>query len=281
MLHIRKIARQRFLSRRWLWFTAVVAVAAILAAGCSSGDDAEPEASTTTVAPTSTAVPTTTTSPPPTTSSPTTTTTAPPPALPEYDIAAGVNHSCTLNEGRVLCWGSNLHGQLGNGESGATAYSSVPVEAQGIADAVAVGAGWEHTCAVHATGEVSCWGDDTSGELGNGITADSIPVPVKVIGLDDAIDVTAGDWHTCALRSTGEVSCWGRNRDGQLGNDDMGVDSYVPVSVRGISDAVSVSANGEHSCAVHATGEVSCWGDNWQGELGTGNPARVLNRLCP
>ena len=198
-----------------------------------------------------------------------------------YDIAAGINHSCTLKEGKVLCWGSNLHGQLGNGESGAAAYSSVPVEAQGITDAVAVGAGWEHTCAVHATGEVSCWGDDSSGELGNGETADSVPVPVKAVGLDDAVDVTAGDWHTCALRSTGEVSCWGRNRDGQLGNDDMGIDSYVPVSVTGISDAVSVSANGEHSCAVHATGEVSCWGDNWRGELGNGESGPGAESAVP
>ena len=282
MLHIRKISRQRFLSRSWLWFAAVVAIAAIFAAGCSSDDDAEPEAPAAT--PTSTSTTTATTSPPPTTSPPTTTTvptTAPPPAPPEYDIAAGVNHSCTLKEGKVLCWGSNLHGQLGNGESGASAYSSVPVEAQGITDAVAVGAGWEHTCAVHATGEVSCWGDDSSGELGNGETADSVPEPVKVIGLDDAVDVAAGDWHTCALRSTGAVSCWGRNRDGQLGNDDMGIDSYVPVSVRGISDAVSVSANGEHSCAAHATGEVSCWGDNWQGELGNGESGPGAESAVP
>ena len=210
MLHIHKISMQRFLSRRWLWFAAVVAIAAIFSAGCSSDDDAEPEAPTTTVAPTSATAATATTAAPPSTAPPTTTaTTAPPLAPPEYDITAGINHSCTINEGRVLCWGSNMHGQLGNGESGAAAYSSIPVEAQGITDAVAVGAGWEHTCAVHATGEVSCWGDDTSGELGNGETADSVPEPVKAVGLDDAVDVTAGHWHTCALRSTGEVSCWG------------------------------------------------------------------------
>ena len=282
MLHIRKIPIQRFLSRRWLWFAAVVAVAAIFAAGCSSDDDAEPEAPTTTVAPTSATAATATTAAPPSTAPPTTTTTtAPPLAPPEYDITAGINHSCTINEGRVLCWGSNLHGQLGNGESGAAEYSSVPVEAQGITDAVAVGAGWEHTCAVHATGEVSCWGDDTSGELGNGETADSVPEPVKAVGLDDAVDVTAGHWHTCALRSTGEVSCWGRNHDGQLGNGDIGVDSYVPVSVRGITDAVSVSVNGEHSCVVHATGEVSCWGDNWQGELGNGESGPGAESAVP
>ena len=285
MLHIRKIAGKRISQRGWLRLFAVVAIAAIFIAGCGSDDDAEPETPTTTAAQpspptTATTAPPPTTSPP-TTSPPTTTTTAPPPAPPEYGIAAGANHTCTLNEGRVLCWGNNLHGQLGNGESGPTVHSSVPVEAEGITDAVALGAGWEHTCAVHATGEVSCWGDDTSGELGNGETADSVPEPVKVIGLDDAVDVTAGHWHTCALRSTGEVSCWGRNHDGQLGNGDMGVDSAVPVSVRGISDAVSVSANGEHSCAVHATGEVSCWGDNWEGEFGNGESGPGIQSAVP
>ena len=284
MLYIPIIANKRIFHFSWLKLLAVVAIATIFIAGCSSDDDAEPETSTTTVAPTSSTTTTATTAAPPSTAPPpptTTTTTAPPPAPPEYDITGGANHTCMLNEGKVLCWGNNLHGQLGNGQSGVTMHSSVPVEARGINDAVALGAGWEHTCAVHATGEVSCWGDDTSGELGNGETANSIPVPVKVIGLDDAVDVTAGHWHTCALRSSGEVSCWGRNHDGQLGNDDMGIDSYVPVSVTGISDAVSVSANGEHSCAVHATGEVSCWGDNWEGEFGNGESGPGIQSAVP
>ena len=281
MLCISKISSKRIFHFSWLKLLTVVAIAAIFIAGCSSDDDAEPETPATTAAPTSAPATTATTAPPPTTATTVTATTAPPPAPPEYDIAAGVSHSCTLKEGKVLCWGSNLHGQLGNGESSATAHSSTPVEAQGITDAVALGAGWEHTCAVHATGEVSCWGDDTSGELGNGATANSEPLPVKVVGLDDAVDVTAGHWHTCALRSSGEVSCWGRNSDGQLGNDDMGVDSYVPVPVTGISDAVSVSANGEHTCAAHATGEVSCWGDNWQGELGNGESGSGAQSAVP
>ncbi len=287
MFHIRNSSIRKISQRGWLKLLAVVAISAIFIASCGSDDDDETEDTTTTVTPSSivapttappptvaptTAPPPTTTAPPPTTAMPTTTV-APAPVAPNYDIAAGQNHTCRLNDGKVLCWGRNLHGQLGNGESGATAHSSVPVEVEGITDAVAVGAGWEHTCIVHATGEVSCWGDDSSGELGNGMTVNSVPSPVKVTGLDDAIDVTAGHWHTCALRSTGAISCWGSNHDGQLGNDDMGVDSAVPVSVIGISDAVSVSANGEHTCAVHATGEVSCWGDNWQGELGGGSSA--------
>ena len=138
VFHIRKFSGKKISQRGWLKLLAVVAISAIFIASCSSDDDAETEDSTTTVTPSSTAAPTvtpsstiapttttapppTTTAPPPTTAAPTTTA-APPLASPNYDIAAGQNHTCTLNDGKVLCWGRNLHGQLGNGESGATAH---------------------------------------------------------------------------------------------------------------------------------------------------------------
>ena len=152
------------------------------------------------------------------------------------------------NSGKVSCWGDNNKGQLGDGQFGRDLYSSVPLEISSIADAVAVATGWEHTCAVHATGEVSCWGDDTNGELGNGEIVKQVPLPVRAVGISDATAVTTGHWHTCALRSTGEVSCWGRNHDGQLGNGEMGGDdanSAVPVSVLDITDAVAVAAGTE------------------------------------
>ena len=123
--------------------------------------------------------------------------------------------------GKVSCWGENDKGQLGDGEFGRDLYSSVPVEVSGITDAVDVSAGWEHTCAVHATGEVSCWGDDTNGELGNGAISNQEPLPVKAEGIADAIAVTVGHLHTCALRSTGEIACWGaqpRRATGQRRN---------------------------------------------------------------
>ena len=174
-------------------------------------------------------------------------------------------------------------GQLGTGEFGDNLYSTIPVEVEDITDAVDIAAGWEHTCAVHATGEVSCWGDDSHGELGNGQVIDSSPLPVKVVDIDDAVAVTAGHWHTCVLREGGSISCWGGDHDGQLGNGEIGdeSDSAVPVSVLNISDAEQVSAGGEHTCAVHTTGEVSCWGDNWRGELGTGESGNEFDSAEP
>ena len=213
------------------------------------------------------------------------TTTSQPEAQDNFvDIAAGIRHTCALSSsGSISCWGENENGQLGSGELGSNVYSTVPVRVQDIADAVAIGAGWEHTCAVHASGEVSCWGDDSHGELGNGQLADSVPLPAKVEAISDAVDVTAGNWHACALRRTGEISCWGANHDGQLGDGQGGAtyDSLVPVKAAGISDAVAVSAGGEHTCALHATGEISCWGDNWEGELGTGQAGNEFDSSVP
>ena len=273
---------------------SVAVIAALIIAGCASDDDAADSTTTTepatasSVAQATTAAPppapTTTTQPPATPAPTTTQPTAAPSDIP-VDISAGVRHSCMVwNSGKVSCWGDNNKGQLGDGQFGRDLYSSVPLEISGIADAVAVSAGWEHTCAVHATGEVSCWGDDTNGELGNGEIVEQVPLPVRAVGISDATAVTAGHWHTCALHETGEVSCWGRNHDGQLGNGEMGGDdtnSAVPVSVLNITDAVAVTAGTEHTCAVHATGEASCWGDNFRGEIGNGQSGNEFDSAVP
>ena len=260
------------------------AIAALIFAGCASDDDSAPvsevptvpTAAPTTAAPApTTAAPTTAapTTAAPTTAAPVPTTTAAPEEDSVVDVAAGVRHSCALYaSGTVWCWGENAKGQLGNGEQSSNAYSTVPVRVLGIDDAVAIAAGWEHSCAVHGTGEVSCWGDDTNGELGDGEIRDFQATPSKVVSINDAVSVSAGHWHTCALHESGRASCWGSDHDGQLGNGSVGdeFDSAVPVEVVDISDAVAVSAGGEHTCALHSSGEVSCWGDNWRGELGDG-----------
>ena len=295
MLRIRKFSVRKISQFGWLGFLGVVAVAAVFIAGCASDDDdAEPEATTTSAAAApAEPAPTTTSS---TTTAPTSTmapTSAPPSTTaaeqmdddPPVSISAGTRHTCAAYaSGSVSCWGDNENGQLGNGQFGGNVYSTVPVEVEGITDAVSIAVGWEHSCAVHATGEVSCWGDNSHGELGSGQEDETVPLPVKVADLDDATSVTAGHWHTCALRSTGGISCWGADHDGQLGNGEIGEIGEmfsVPVDVLEISDAIAVSAGGEHTCAVHATGEGSCWGDNWRGELGNGISGNEYDSAVP
>ena len=140
-----------------------------------------------------------------------------------------------------------------------------------ITDATAIAAGGEHSCALRKSGAISCWGGNWDGQLGNGNEAISV-VPVQVVGITDATAIATGYRYTCALRQGGTISCWGRNHDGQLGNGQSGEDvqSSIPVQVTGITDATAITAGGEHSCALHQGGTISCWGDNYQGQLGNG-----------
>ena len=240
MSRIRKFSGKKIFRFGWLRFLAVVAAAAIFVAGCGSDDDAEPEPPTTTAAttaaPAPSAAPTTSAAPtaapttaPPTTTSPTTTSEPLDDRAP-VSISAGTRHTCAAYaSGSVSCWGDNENGQLGDGEFGSNLYSTVPVAVLGISDAVAVAVGWEHSCALHGTGEVSCWGDNSHGEVGSGQTDDTVPLPAKAVGIDDAVSVTAGHWHTCALRLTGGIYCWGADHDGQLGDGQIGeqIDSFT------------------------------------------------------
>ena len=180
-------------------------------------------------------------------------------------ITAGISHTCALRQtGTITCWGDNRSGQLGNGQRGADEYSSVPVEVEGITDATAITAGGGHTCALRQTGTIKCWGSRKYG-------ADS-SVPVEVEGITDATAITAGTFHTCALRQTGTITCWGDNRSGQLGNGQRGADEYssVPVEVEGITDTTTITTGGGHTCALRQTGTIKCWGSNWAGQLGNG-----------
>jgi alpha-tubulin suppressor-like RCC1 family protein len=129
--------------------------------------------------------------------------------------------------------------------------------------------GREHTCAVTDGGRVLCWGDDTNGELGNGVVVDYRLGPTYVKGLTDVTELACADHglHTCALRATGEVVCWGWNDAGQVG-DGTTTDRSAPVTVNGIASAVQVVAGEEFTCARLATGGVKCWGSDTNGQLG-------------
>ncbi|MEX1193993.1 MAG: chromosome condensation regulator RCC1 [Dehalococcoidia bacterium] len=146
-----------------------------------------------------------------------------------------------------------------------------PATAGGPPDVQAtfVETGFGHTCAVTTDGSVQCWGDNNSGQLGDGTETDR-PTATPVVGLDPPAKIVAlGDSHTCAQSATGAVSCWGYNGEGELG-DDTGVDSPIPVDVIGLDSGVSDLASGElHTCAV-LSGPVQCWGFNGSGQLGSG-----------
>ncbi|MFW5920843.1 MAG: RCC1 domain-containing protein, partial [Polyangiales bacterium] len=191
-------------------------------------------------------------------------------------VSVGVRHSCAVRqEGRVLCWGDNEHGQLG-----AVAGGPAPVQVPGLEDAVAVAASSRNTCALRRNGDVRCWGADDYGQLGDGVIGPGGEGP-DVVGLTDAAAIEAGT-HTCALRSTGEIACWGGGPGLGNGTEES---SARPARVRGLTDAASIAVGGGSSCAARASGELLCWGSNWRGQIGDGTREHrlepvVVDGLC-
>ena len=184
-------------------------------------------------------------------------------------ISSGDWHNCALlASGGVRCWGENLHGQLGNGQSSVN-QQRTPVATLLDGPALDVAAGATHTCALLVDTSVWCWGRNTYGQLGSGALGGLEDAPVPVSSLPDgATSIAAGNAHTCATAASEATSCWGRNQFGQLGDGTM-TDRTAPVAAVG-TGASSVTAGEWHACTLRP-GAVACWGRNDAGQLGQGN----------
>jgi len=190
-------------------------------------------------------------------------------------------HVCAiLKSGGLMCWGWNESGQLGNGS---TKESTLPSPVKGVSDVAVVALGYVHTCVLERDGEAFCWGEGESGQLDDPAMKNSY-IPVAVSGLpENPIQMAAGGSHTCVLTDLGEISCWGANDWGQLGNGEITrQDLLSPVAMAG-GKAVSISAGGFFTCALMEGDTVFCWGGNDSGQLGDGTmenrntPVSVLN----
>ncbi len=176
--------------------------------------------------------------------------------------------------GPLKGWGWNNYGQLDSGVT--TDQAQATPERISLSSVVSVGAGQYHSLAVRRDGSVWAWGKNTSGQLGNGTTAESAS-PVQVAGLTGAQAVAAGWDHSLALRDDGTVWAWGANYSGQLGNGST-TPSLVPVQVTGLSGITAIAANRSQSFAVGADGTLWAWGYNGYGQLGDGT---VVDQLSP
>jgi alpha-tubulin suppressor-like RCC1 family protein len=197
------------------------------------------------------------------------------------DVAAGGNHTCALlTNGDVWCWGLDSSGELGDGANDPQNAPTVAVDFADVA-ATKIVTGLAHSCALLESNAVYCWGDNSSGQLGdnNGGVDSNVPSGVT-LAMGDVLDLDAGGLFTCAIVGT-NVYCWGENGSGQLGNNDgTNTDLDVPSAALDIDGEtpVKLALGGEHGCVLTSTGKVYCWGESDAGQTGQND---VTDDLAP
>jgi hypothetical protein len=216
-------------------------------------------------------------------------------------IAAGWDHTCALlSSGAVKCWGVNTYGQLGLGDTNSRGDGAnemgdnlSAVDLGSSVTVIAIAAGGFHTCALLSSGAMKCWGYNFTGALGlddwsndRGDQPGEMGANLPTVDLGSGVTATAivgGRLHTCALLSTGTVTCWGDDAVAQLGQGagvtygnrgdgpgEMG-SSLVAVNLGSGVTATAIAAGQYHTCALLSRGAVKCWGENWDGQLGLGD----------
>jgi alpha-tubulin suppressor-like RCC1 family protein len=194
-------------------------------------------------------------------------------------VAVGRSHTCGIasdagGPDSLYCWGYDSNGEQGNGSGNTpqilptlvTAPTSVPAW-------IDIAAGLNHTCAVGSDNTLWCWGRNSQGQLGDGTTtAQSLPKQVLPAGAADWKSVSASGEFTCGLRGSGQLWCWGRNDQAQLGGGDVVSPVKDPQQV-GTATYTALSAGQNHACAVRNNGTLWCWGLNTSGQIGVGNSA--------
>ena len=211
--------------------------------------------------------------------------------------SAGTGGYCAiLTSGMVDCWGDNSFGELGAGlsSSGPQQCADSPCSTSPVSTGIhatslaAVNAGY---CAILTSGMVDCWGDNTTGEVGDGTAsgpdlcggysgANRLPCSTRPASTGIfATSIAGGAQNYCAVLTSGMVDCWGDNARGELGDGSINGPEVCPSDSMPCSTTPSptgivgttVVANGNSSCAILTSGGVDCWGANYLGQLGDGS----------
>ena len=204
-------------------------------------------------------------------------------------IAAGTYNGCAILENQsMVCWGDNEYGQLGDGT---TTGSAVPIYVNVAANEtpVEVTVGQVTACALMESGNIYCWGSGYYGKMGNGEpwNDDYVNTEMRQVLLPEGqggqtVSISGG--HICTILNNGDVYCWGRGNQGQLGYGGTS-NRNIPAKVNlpGQRSAIAISTGTFMTCAITNDGMGYCWGENDEGQLGNGTtnsrqmtPAEVL-----
>jgi alpha-tubulin suppressor-like RCC1 family protein len=176
-------------------------------------------------------------------------------------VAVGDTHACAVVNGGVKCWGSNASGELGNGT---LTDSATPVTAIApSSNVIKVALGTKFSCALFSTGSISCWGLNSSGQVGDASgTNQSSPVSIVPTG---ASEIAAGAGHACAVINS-SVQCWGQD------NNTYPVAPSLMSNFSGTVTSLYSSAGANFTCVTLNNGSMQCFGsDNGYGQFGNGS----------
>jgi len=192
------------------------------------------------------------------------------------DVTPGA-YTCgiRINDSRVLCWGNNNYGQLGIGN---TSQQSNPVLINSTAGYSWIGGTYLHTCAIRVNdSKAECWGFNACGNLGDNTTTNRYN-PTQTKDNISYKTITAGDCHTCAIRSNDSmVMCWGRNTYGNLGTGDT-IQSNTSRQINSTVGYTIISSGSNHVCGIRSNdSQTMCWGYNNLGQIGDGTSGSPAN----
>ena len=188
-------------------------------------------------------------------------------ALSITSISAGTHHTCGLTtSGEVWCWGANGKGQLGIGAI-QPLRSRTPRRVAGGLLFKAIAAGIEASCGLLQSGSAECWGENSTGQLGDGTISNRV-APTAVQGGLSFSTISAPTTHTCGILVAGGQRCWGENTFGQLG-DGTRTNRLIPVAVLGGHTLTQVfTSDWQFSCGLDSGNAAWCWGEDFYSSLG-------------
>jgi len=197
-------------------------------------------------------------------------------------VSSGGSHTAAVKtDGTLWTWGSNLNGVLGTGNSGATSRSSPGTTAGGGITWCQVSSGNQHTAAIKTDGTLWTWGEAGSGRLGHDSTTDRSSPGTTAGGGTTWCQVSAGLYHTAAIKTDGTLWTWGNNGSGRLGNNSV-VSRLSPVTTAGGGiNWCQASADGANTAAVKTDGTLWTWGFNFYGTVGDNTTANRSSPVTP
>ena len=207
-------------------------------------------------------------------------------------VSTGKNHSLAVgSDGNAYAWGNNGSGQLGNGSNDSSKTPIRVKKPDSVADKdnfsyIQVSAGYGFSLALGSDGNAYAWGNNGSGQLGNG-SNDSSKTPIRVKKPDSVADkdnfsyiqVSAGGYHSLAIGTDHQVYAWGdRSRGGQVGDGSTTGNVPTPVAVNASATSPGfqvrqVSAGYQHSLIIGISGQTYAWGFGYNGRLGNNSTA--------